>query len=59
MDSMSSAAHGKRDTSSHSQALLSKLLEHVSSLNLATEDFPWFPRPKKRKIGVSVKVSHL
>lgn len=35
--------------SSSSQSLLAKLLELVSSLNLAIEDFAWFPFPSRKK----------
>lgn len=48
VDSVNSAA-SVAAVSSSSQSLLAKLLELVSSLNLVTEDFPWFPFPSRKK----------
>lgn len=47
VDSVNSAA-SVTAVSSSSQSL-AKLLELVSSLNLVTEDFPWFPFPSRKK----------
>lgn len=55
VDSVDSAA-SVTAVSSSSQSLLAKLLELVSSLNLVTEDFPFFYSLERKRKEINSKV---